>query len=107
MCIGFDLDNPRRNVDCGVRLGEGKVPSPRALSTLSTRSNLRLLYRRRFLDCDKGNNALNWDIKTDIHYSYYANAILFLSHTLPQIKSGHYAWLFWKSALGKLPIMDL
>ena len=39
MCIGFDLDNPRRNVDCGVRLGEGKVPSPRALSILSTRSN--------------------------------------------------------------------
>ncbi len=39
MCIGFDLDNPRRNVDCGVRLGEGKVPSPRALSTLSTRSS--------------------------------------------------------------------
>ena len=32
------LDNPRRNADCGVRLGEGKVPSPRALSTLSTRS---------------------------------------------------------------------
>ena len=38
MCIGFDLDNPRRNADCGVRLGEGKVPFPRALSTLSTRS---------------------------------------------------------------------
>ena len=33
------LDNPRRNVDCGVRLGEWKVPSPRALSTLSTRSH--------------------------------------------------------------------
>ncbi len=32
------LDNPRRNVDCGERLGEGKVPSPRALSILSTRS---------------------------------------------------------------------
>ena len=29
MCIGFDLDNPRRNADCGVRLGEGKVPFPR------------------------------------------------------------------------------
>ena len=41
MCIGFDLDNPRRNADCGVRLGEGEVPSPRALSTLSTRSNIR------------------------------------------------------------------
>ena len=46
MCIGFDLDNPRRNVDCWVRLGEGKVPSPRALSTLSTRSliNILILY---------------------------------------------------------------
>ena len=41
MCIGFDFDNPRRNADCGVRLGEGKVPFPRALSTLSTRSKLR------------------------------------------------------------------
>ena len=39
MCIGFDLDNLRCNADCGVRLGEGKVPSPRALSTLSTRSS--------------------------------------------------------------------
>ena len=38
MCIGFDLDNLRRNADCGVRLGEGKVLFPRALSTLSTRS---------------------------------------------------------------------
>ena len=40
MCIGFDLDNLRRNADCGVRLGEGKVLSPRALSTLSTRSSV-------------------------------------------------------------------
>ncbi len=43
MRIGFDLDNPRRNADCGVRLGEGKVPSPRALSTLSTRSQIHLV----------------------------------------------------------------
>ena len=46
MCIGFDLDNPRRNADCGVRLGEGKVPSPRALSILSTRSNAGLLFSK-------------------------------------------------------------
>ncbi len=44
MCIGFDLDNPRRNVDCGGRLGEGEVPSPRALSTLSTRSSAYSFY---------------------------------------------------------------
>ena len=43
MRIGFYLDNPRRNADCGVRLGEGKVPSPRALSTLSTRSQIHLV----------------------------------------------------------------
>ena len=49
MCIGFDLDNPRRNADCGVRLGEGKVPSPRALSTLSTRSRDCDIHSPRFL----------------------------------------------------------
>ena len=44
MCIGFDLDNPRRNADCGVGLGEGKVPFPRALSILSTRSQGKKLF---------------------------------------------------------------
>ena len=35
------IDNPRRIVDGGVWLGEGTFPSPRALSTLSTSSNMQ------------------------------------------------------------------
>ena len=55
MCIASCLsrrttiDNPRCNVDCGVRLGEEKVPSPRALSTLSIRSNPRKVAFRGFV----------------------------------------------------------
>ena len=26
MCIGFDLDNPRRNVDCRGTVGRGESP---------------------------------------------------------------------------------
>gem|GEM_PF-5679328 len=48
------IDNPRHNTDCGVRLGEGTFPSPRALSILSTRSSgrqCRPLEREANLSC--------------------------------------------------------